>query len=632
MTGEESVRLKWLKILAISIPAAYAVIGLAFFNHIGRRDHSQFLAFYSIQYWNARLFNIADQWTPVMCGGLSIGADPQIPKLSLGMLLAYGLGPFYGLRVAAILWFVVGWAGAYAYSGLIFDRRLVRALAASLFIGNGFFVFRLSRGHIDFLPFLALPLILWGLHVATDAASGGGAARPSVRILLALLLLGGGLALMIDGSPVTIIHLWFWVAVYAVVLSAVRRSIIPLALVIGATSIAVALDALYLWPMVDAQRGFPRITPVGDRFTNPLYLLFFMLVPGRVEPIPATVRAHELSVFIGPAIAWAIWRYRTAVFPQVPRAIAKPWLVVALASLVLGMGSLSALGIPKFISPYDLLRPLPGFRSIGVTGRYWGFLALPLSMLGAAALSRLAAEGPSPRRLRTLMILVLLIQVGFQVESMIETMAGTRRYRPVPIGGLFAKPEPIEYVHGYGSKEGETITPTRGVIDCYDMGDFIRPAMLPGTDLVARARSGPLDLAADGRFTGVFVRWNEIGIEIARGPDGIRPDEDGRYWLPPKMMRPPRRGVIAGKEGIRLVLNQAYNRHWVPSSGRVSKGPFGNLAVTVSWSELWNSPLVLKYVDPVSERAVRVSATSWVVWAMLTSLVLVAFVMLRRAA
>ena len=55
----------------------------------------------------------------MMGGGLSMGADPQIPKLSFGVLLSYALGPFYGLRLATIVWFCcqlfwTGWTAAEA--------------------------------------------------------------------------------------------------------------------------------------------------------------------------------------------------------------------------------------------------------------------------------------------------------------------------------------------------------------------------------------------------------------------------------------------------------------------------------------------------------------------------------------
>src|SRR5205807_2395516 len=84
--------------------------------------------------------------------------EPQVPFASLTMLLGYVLGPLAGIVAGTLVYLVVGWAGCYLYSGLWLEQPRARALAASLFIGNGFFICRISHGHLDFMPFLALPL------------------------------------------------------------------------------------------------------------------------------------------------------------------------------------------------------------------------------------------------------------------------------------------------------------------------------------------------------------------------------------------------------------------------------------------------------------------------------------------
>jgi hypothetical protein len=93
--------------------------------------------FHSLQHWNATIFGLAKQWTPLMCAGLSMAGEPQIPFMSLSMCLSYLLGPYWGLKIAIPIYFSLGWAGAFLYAGLWFKSREQRMLAASLFIGNG---------------------------------------------------------------------------------------------------------------------------------------------------------------------------------------------------------------------------------------------------------------------------------------------------------------------------------------------------------------------------------------------------------------------------------------------------------------------------------------------------------------
>jgi hypothetical protein len=71
-----------------------------------------------LQYWNANLFGLAKQWTPVMCSGLSLAGEPQVPFASLTMLLSYLLGASIGIMAGTYAYLTIGLIGAYLYSGL----------------------------------------------------------------------------------------------------------------------------------------------------------------------------------------------------------------------------------------------------------------------------------------------------------------------------------------------------------------------------------------------------------------------------------------------------------------------------------------------------------------------------------
>jgi hypothetical protein len=581
----------WLRVLWVGVVVVYVTIIVASLPRAGRADYDQFLVFYELQYWNASLFGVVKQWTPVLCGGLSMAGEPQIPFASLNMLLAYALGPSYGPRLAILVYLAVGWAGMFLYAGLWLERPLARRLAASLFIGNGFFLARLCHGHLDLVPFLALPLALWALHrsVAWERQRLGWRGVP--RLLLAISLLGAGIGMVVDGAPVAFVHWLVWIALYALVLAVAARSVAPPVILGAAIVLAAVLDAGYVWPMLLAQENFPRLTP--DTFTSPLSLLWFMLLPVRGKLIPAPANGHELSVFIGPVVAMAIWRYRRELRDSLNAELRWPLAVVAAASIVLGMGSLHLLHVPVWLSPFDLLRPLPGFRSVGVTGRFWGFLAVPLSLLGAAALVRLADEGLPRKRVRKLLVFAVLLQLGAEVESVSENLLFSRRYHPVPYRQAFAGgPQTIEFATTGGRDMGELITPLRGVIDCYDEDDFTRPAMDPGVALVRAVRLGSVGLRASARPLGEFVTWSHIRIL----PATVR------------AAAPRTRGLVE------VELNQAYHTMWSTGNGAgLVEGEQGNLTVVCSLDRLERAPLELIFHDPVSNAGVRASIIAWTV-------------------
>jgi hypothetical protein len=593
--GNRSSRF-WLLAFTLGIVLTYGLLWIGFLGRVGPKDFDQFLVFHELQYWNAALFGLAKQWSPVMCGGLSLAGEPQVPFMSLSMMISYGLGPLAGMEVATAAYLLAGWAGTYLYAGLWWPERVPRALAASLFIGNGFFACRLGYGHMDFVPFLGLPLLLWSLHRSRDwlreARDGAGIAR----LLLALLLLAGGISVAIDGSPVAIIHLLFWAGLYAAVLSISLRSLVPLAYFGVALLAATALDAGYLWPMLRAQEQFQRLTP--DSFTNPLSLPWFMLLPvtGKLI-VPATGKGHELSVFIGPVLAWLIWRYRHPLSASLPATMKWPLGVVAASSVWLGMGSLVPLHVPAWLSPFDLLRPLPGFRSLMVTGRFWGFLALPLSLLAAGALWHYLRSSPPPRWRNLWLGLALLLQVGFPTMLVLNHWLPGNLYEPVEFRPAFRDgSDQVNYVPLQGGYQGRLIRPTQGVINCYDNDDFVHADVAAGSKLVTSAVMVPPSALPNPVATARFRSWSRIQVQLKRGE---------------ALAAPP---ASASPAYVQLLLNQAWHPYWHSSGCSVLRGEQGNLVLNCPLAILAKGSVLVEFRDRLSARGAEVSRTAWVWW------------------
>jgi hypothetical protein len=562
-----------------------------------------------LQYWNANLFGLAKQWTPVMCSGLSLAGEPQVPFASLTMLLSYLLGPSIGIMAGTYAYLTIGFIGAYLYSGLWLEDWRARLLAASLFIGNGFFICRISHGHLDFLPFLSLPLALWTVHETSDPAAR---LLTGARRILAVLLLGCLFSMVIDGSPVAIIHLMFWIGVYAIGLGCVRKSVFPVLVFAAACCLASVLDAGYLWPMLDAQTEFPRRTP--DTFTGPWSLLWFMLIPMRGKVLPANGTGIELSVYIGPFLAYLIWRFRHVVLARIPREVLLPTLLVSAVSIWLGMGSLHVAHVPVWLSPFDWLRPLPGFRSMNATGRYWCFLALPLSLLATASVVHYAQLEPRPKHRNLLLLGTLLSQLLFQGESLASAWWPSVPHTDAALHGLFdGTPREIEMVVNPGTKakprhQGEFISPVRGVVNCYDMDDFTRAPVTPGKSLIKALRIDGDSRSSPAVLQAGFVTWNRI-----------------RIAAPPASQ--------AGGTLLRITLNQAYHTGWSSPDCLLTRGEQDNLVATCPESRVRSGAAELTFFDPISDLGMRVSR--WSAFALLSAALALGLVILipsRRAA
>jgi hypothetical protein len=580
----ELVYRHWSRAFTVAIPAAYGLALLLGAQRVGPADYDQFLVFHELQYWNVMLFGLAKQWTPVMCSGLSLAGEPQVPFASLPMLLGYALGPLPGIVLGNAIYLTLGWVGGYLYSGLWFPEPARRALAASLFIGNGFFICRLVHGHLDFMPFLALPLALWIIHRATQQPEPHLAGS---RSAVAILLLGCLFTLVVDGSPVAIIHWLFWIGIYSLTLSCVRRSVLPLVAFSAACALMSVLDAGYLWPMLNAQSDFRRLT--ADTFTGPWSLPWFMLIPMRGKVLPANGTGIELSVFIGPVLFYLIWRYRRTLLAQLPRELRVPLLVVSAVSIWLGMGSLRLAHVPLWLSPFDWLRPLPGFRSIGVTGRYWGFLALPLSLLAAAALWRCAHDEQRTHRAALLIATAFLIQLGFQGESLWAAWSPSRVHQDVTLGGLYTGH--LEHVTAFvvpstAHQQGEFISPVRAVTNCYDMDSFTRAEVQPGNQLIKRLTSDAKRLPGDTALDAGFMSWNRLRL-LARPGFGAR--------------------AAQHNPTLHIELNQAYHTGWKSAQCTLTPGEHANLVANCPARALAAGPVDLVFFDPVSELGKQVT-------------------------
>jgi len=282
-----------------------------------------------------------------------------------------------------------------------------------------------------------------------------------------------------------------------------------------------------------------------------------------------------------------------------------PLYVVSAVSIVLGMGSLKGLHIPTWLSPFDLVRPLPGFRSINVTGRFWGFLALPLSVGGAAALWNTAAGMSSGWRLHLLFGLLLVFQLAFQAETLGSHWFRSADYRAASVLDDFSDgPESINYVAiGESHLQGEVLAPTVGVCDCYDMDDFVRAKTTPGADLILQTQEEGLPAGLKPAIRAEFASWSRIRIQADCGVAQLLP-----ACNPPPGSR------------LRITLKQAFHSDWqAPSDCETGRTGSGNLVLACPTARLLASPLELVFHNPLSELSARVSILTWRAWVWLAA-------------
>jgi hypothetical protein len=103
-------------------------------------------------------------FTPSFCGGEPGYPDPQNVYFTLPQLLTALVNPLQSVYFTIVLMTIAGYIGCYRMLRSVFNSSTSAALlGATLFLFNGFFIYRLVEGAIVFHAFMLFP---WIIHFA----------------------------------------------------------------------------------------------------------------------------------------------------------------------------------------------------------------------------------------------------------------------------------------------------------------------------------------------------------------------------------------------------------------------------------------------------------------------------------
>ena len=335
------------RLLAAAVLAGYLLPLVLYLSHVGRWDHDQAVVLHTLARWNLFGPGLPKQWNPLLCGGVSLAGDPQVPVLSLPALLTYVLGPVLALKAAVVLFLVAGFEGARRLGRLWFRDRATTILFGALFVGNGYFFSRIAVGHLPHLSHLLLPGLLWAVHAASDWIPRAALVRD--RVLRGTLVVLG-LALVhvwaVDGSPHFLLYCFPWLVVYAAVLSWQKRSVLPLWVVGGSAAWGLVCDAIYVLPVIAEQAASPTLREGTS--SSPLGLLWHLLVPSWGSPVAAAWEAHEYVLYVGPAVGFLILLQRRRLREALGGPLGIRLLCLSIPAVLLGLGS----GLLEYVLEY----------------------------------------------------------------------------------------------------------------------------------------------------------------------------------------------------------------------------------------------------------------------------------------
>jgi len=342
-----------------------------------------------VPYYTISHFNQFPFWDPYRCGGMPMLGNPEAGVFSPYVALYLGFGLIPGMLLEIYFHLAIAFAGGYLLGREFGLPPLVAAVLGAMFPSSSWLALHVAAGHLNFLSFAYMPLIIAMLMAACrmrrwyPAAFGG--------LLWALTLTEGNYAFVYTGVLIAIV---------VATLAAIRLSVRPLVAAVVMGVFACGFSALKLIPCAELPRLYPRDSGASWVTWGNELVSIFSRNQDFFRPMTGPFLFCEYGGYIG-------WPFAIlAVLGIIGGGLDMlPWLVGAIFFFLVYRGD----NLPYAPSHFWRYLPLGGNMN-SISGR-WGipmvFCVGVLAALGAQVLHKLAGRwGP---RLTALLLIVGLI-------------------------------------------------------------------------------------------------------------------------------------------------------------------------------------------------------------------------------
>ncbi|MBW1862530.1 MAG: hypothetical protein JRJ02_09175 [Deltaproteobacteria bacterium] len=140
----------------------YLIFSYFFPNSQGKLGHDYSFFFPALLdgffWYNSNgLFSIP-WFTPSFCGGVPLFPHPASPYFFVPQFLTFVMNPLASIKLTFIIFGALGFWGFYFFSRRIISASIsISFLAATLFLFNGFFSYRIIIGHLEFHSIMLVP-------------------------------------------------------------------------------------------------------------------------------------------------------------------------------------------------------------------------------------------------------------------------------------------------------------------------------------------------------------------------------------------------------------------------------------------------------------------------------------------
>ena len=383
-------------------------------ENFGVRDWDQQLFYYGSFLRSIFEYKQVPFWNPWYCGGSVLFQNPQVPMLSV----AYLLEPFTGILLAMKLTIAIHYG--LALFGMMLLARKVYGLSNvfSIILASAYFVFssylalQVGEGHAWALSATVIPYVFLGYELYL-----------SQRRIGWLLFSAACFALMVWSAgiyPAPLMALFL--SGYACLRAVVEKDLAPIRALIWLGGYALLFSAPKLIPIADYMREYPRIAMDREYIPPAAWLDVFF---GREQSIHMRWLEADSSTPEAPRMRFGWWEY--GCYIGIPLAFLFLAAVCRskvgfsskldwqrhLVLLICWLGFFSLfVGDFAFVNPYRVLKQLPVFSSLHVTGRFLFILMFVSALVVMGFLRQVQLKFKDSRRFKYVMALVCITIVG----------------------------------------------------------------------------------------------------------------------------------------------------------------------------------------------------------------------------
>jgi len=395
-----------------------------------------------------RLNGLSIQWfSPSFGGGLPAFPDPNNAQFSLLHLLLFLVSPWQAVMISTVIFIIIGGCGSfYFFHRLLNLHWTASILGMVFFIATGYYMERISAGHLAFQTF---PLLVILIIALLDLSIPRGIAGVIFALVITIMINQGGFILIVTfGLSLLVIFPLLYLYRYEIIswkhLVSVAAIGLLVTLVMSASKVAAVFAFMRFFPR-QLEDYYPGTSILRGLFGIVLQLLGTMNLAPLLKLVgsdPGLLPNYMVSVTGAP---YGYWEFDMSMSPVVFGIIIvgvysflrKPkkypgllmqnnkwiaWIFFIFFTWIAIEFTLAKGWI------YPLLQNLPILSSLHVNPRFAAAFLFPLAFIAAVIYNSWAAKWSAKKSLYIFLVVNLVALIPLSTYFMIKTDLQDRLY------------------------------------------------------------------------------------------------------------------------------------------------------------------------------------------------------------